>query len=131
MSKVNLEVANAEFERWAESNELSIDTSTFDQDELKSFEAFRQKFIARMQKGQLVVEDDGDLLFTPKGSTEQLRFNEPTGMLLSARMKNDDDTQAARRMLAQWTGAKPATFAEMPLRDFTFCSEILGFFVNS
>ncbi len=131
MSKVNLEVANAEFERWAESNELSIDTSTFDQDELKTFEAFRHKFIVRMQKGQLVVEDNGDLLFEPKGSKQQLRFDEPTGLILSARMKNDDDTQAARRMLAQWTGTEPNTFAQMPLRDFTFCSEILGFFVNS
>ena len=132
MNKVATEVAQQEFERWAEAFEIDISTDAFDPEELKAFEAFKAKFIKRVETGALTVDEDGVIEFTPRGDSEDpLKFDEPTGALLSARQKNDTDIQAARRVLAAWTGVAPKRFADMKLRDFNFCSELLAFFGNS
>ena len=130
--KVATEVAAVEFERWAELFEIDISTDGLDEEEVKAFEAFRNKFIKRVETGAITLDDDGVISFTPRGDDgDALKFDEPTGSLLSARLKNDSDVQAARRVLAAWSGAAPKRFADMKLRDFNFCSELLAFFGNS
>ena len=125
--QVAKDVATSEFDRWADTFEIDTDISDLADAEQKAFEAFRLKFIKRVQRGSLAVGDDGVLEFhLNEGS--MLRLDEPTGAILSARLKNDDDVQAARRMLGQWAGVPPKVFAEMKLRDFNFLSELLGFF---
>jgi hypothetical protein len=132
MSKVATEVAQQEFERWAETFEIDISTEAFDPEELKAFDGFKAKFIKRIETGALTIDDDGVIEFSPRGDDgDPLKFDEPTGALLSARQKNDTEIQAARRVLASWTGVAPKRFAEMKLRDFNFCSELLAFFGNS
>lgn len=132
MSKVATEVAQQEFERWAETFEIDISTDAFDPEELKAFDGFKAKFIKRIETGALTIDDDGVIEFSPRGDGgDPLKFDEPTGALLSARQKNDTEIQAARRVLASWTGVAPKRFAEMKLRDFNFCSELLAFFGNS
>ncbi|UGC98015.1 hypothetical protein [Oceanospirillum phage vB_OsaM_PD0307] len=132
MSKVATEVAQQEFERWAETFEIDISTDAFDPEELKAFDGFKAKFIKRIETGALTIDDDGVIEFSPRGDDgDPLKFDEPTGALLSARQKNDTEIQAARRVLASWTGVAPKRFAEMKLRDFNFCSELLAFFGNS
>ncbi len=132
MNKVASDVAQQEFERWAEVFEIDITTNDLDPEELKAFEAFKSKFIKRVESGALTVDEDGVIEFTPRGDSEEpLKFDEPTGSLLSARQKNDTDIQAARRVLAAWASVPPKRFADMKLRDFNFCSELLAFFGNS
>ena len=105
MNKVASDVAQQEFERWAEVFEIDITTADLDDEELKAFEAFKNKFIKRVESGALTVDEDGVIEFTPRGDSEEpLKFDEPTGSLLSARQKNDTDIQAARRVLAAWGG---------------------------
>ena len=130
MQKVDRETANAEFERWAD--EFEIDIHVESDEDVKAVDAFKAKFTKRVMNGQLVFNDDeGRLEFTPKGAEEALNFSEPMGDLLNARQKQDSDVQAARRTLAAWCGVSPTVFAKMPLREFNFCSELLGFFGNS
>lgn len=132
MNKVANEVAQQEFFRWAESFEIDITTDGLDAEEVKAFEAFKVKFIKRVESGALTVGEDGSLEFAPRGDKgEPLKLDEPTGAVLSARLKSDTDIQAARRVLASWSGASPTRFAEMKLRDFNFCTELLAFFANS
>ena len=132
MSKVEAEVAVAEFERWADVFEIDISTSDLDPEELKAFDGFKAKFIKRIETGALTVDEDGVIEFSPRGDDgDPLRFDEPTGALLSARQKNDTDIQAARRVLAAWAGVPAKRFADMKLRDFNFCSELLAFFGSS
>lgn len=132
MNKVATEVAQQEFERWAEAFEIDITTDALDPEELKAFEGFKAKFIKRVETGALTVDENGTIEFTPRGDDgEPLKFDEPTGALLSARQKNDTDIQAARRVMAAWCGVAPKRFADMKLRDFNFCSELLAFFGNS
>jgi hypothetical protein len=132
MKKVATEVAETEFARWAEAFDIDTDTADLDDEELKAFEAFSSKFIKRVESGALTVDEDGVLFFAPRGDDgDRLRFDEPTGALLSSRQKNDTDVQAARRALGAWAGVEPKRFADMKLRDFNFCSELLAFFGNS
>lgn len=130
--KVATEVAQQEFERWAAAFEIDISTDDLDAEETKAFEAFKSKFLKRVESGALTVDEDGVIEFTPRGDKEEpLKFDEPTGSLLSARQKNDTDVQAARRALGAWAGVPPKRFTDMKLRDFNFCSELLAFFGNS
>lgn len=131
MSKVALEVAEAEFERWAQSFELDVSGQGFDDEEMKDLKRFKSKFVARMQSGALVIDEDGTIEFTPRGQSAPLTFEEPDGSVLSARMKTDNDVQASRRILAAWAKVEPKAFADMKLRDVNFCSELLAFFGNS
>lgn len=126
--KMPKEVAVTEFERWAETFEISTDTGDMDKDSKADFEAFKAKFVKRTQSGALKVDDDGVIEFTPRGADSAVRFPEPTGALLSARQDKDNDVQALRRVLAQWTGTPSARFAEMPLADFNFCAGLFSFF---
>lgn len=128
--KVDKETAAAEFDRWAAAFE--IDVNVEDEDDAKYVAAFRAKFMKRVMNGQLAFNDDEESLhFTPRGGESELVFKEPTGELLSNRQKKDTETQSARRALGAWCGVSPVVFAKMPLREFNFCSELLGFFGNS
>lgn len=132
MSKVAREVAQAEFERWADVFEIDTTTEDMSDKELEAFNAFKIKFIRRVETGVLLVDGDGTLELSPRGGDGKLlKFNEPTGAVLSARKINDTDFQAVRRVLAMWTGAPPKRFADMKLRDFNFCTELLAFFGSS
>lgn len=132
MNKVATEVAQQEFERWAQIFEISTATEGLREEDLRAFEDFKAKFVARVESGALTVDEDGTLEFCPRDDkAEALKFAEPTGAILSARQKSDTDIQAARRVLAAWTGVSPTRFAEMKLRDFNFCAELLAFFGNS
>ena len=129
--KLTPQVAAVEFNQWAESLEISTDTSGLNEEDLKAFNSFKSKFSTRAVKGRLAINQDGSLTFNPRGVDTELTFKEPTGDVLSARLKNDSDDQAARRVLAAWTGAPAPTFAKMALNEFNFCVELLGFFANS
>lgn len=132
MNKVAKEVAEQEFERWAEAFEIDTNTAGLSDEELKAFEAFKDKFVKRVESGALSVDENGVIEFSPRGDSEDpLKFDEPTGAILSARQKGDTDIQGGRRMLAAWAGVSPKRFADMKLRDFNFCSELLAFFANS
>lgn len=126
--KMPKEVAAAEFERWAQTFEIDTDTDDMDKDSVGDFNAFKSKFLKRVQSGALKIDDEGVIEFTPRGSSGAVRFPEPTGALLSARQDKDNDVQALRRVLAQWTGTPAVRFAEMPLADFNFCAGLFSFF---
>ena len=129
-NKIDRETAGAEFDRWAEECEIDVDVES--EEDIKAVATFKDKFVKRAMAGRLVFNDEeGRLEFTPKGAEETLNFSEPMGDLLNARQKKDTDIQAARRTLAAWCGVSPVVFAKMPLREFNFCSELLGFFGNS
>ena len=131
--KVVAEVAESEFERWAEFFEIDVSTDDLTDEESKALEDFKGRFVKRVCSGALCVLDSGVLAFSPRGESDAapMEFDEPTGALLSTRLKNDTDVQAARRALAVWTGSPPKRFSDMKLRDFNFCAELLAFFGNS
>ena len=131
VTKVVNEVAVNEFERWASSFEIDTDIKDLDEDDTKAFHSFKNKFIKRVENGIITVDDAGVITMLPKGVENPMVFDEPTGELLSARLKNDSDVQAARRVLGSWAGVSPKVFSDMKLRDFNFCSELLAFFTNS
>lgn len=132
MSKIDRDTAIAEFERWADIMDLDGDLDGKSKDEKSAIASFKAKFVKRVQTGALTVSDDGVLALQPRGdSGEPIEFDEPTGRILSARRPDDTDVQASRRILADWTGQPAKRFADMTLRDFSFCAELIGFFSNS
>lgn len=126
------EVALVEFERWAGIFEIDLSEDGLTDEDIESIAAFRRKFVRRIMSGQLTVDDEGTLEYSPRGSKDDpLRFEEPIGTILSARKKGDSDAMAARRTLGQWAGVPPKQFSDMKMRDVNFCAELLGFFSTS
>ena len=64
--KVATEVAEQEFVRFIEAMDLDVDPKDWSDDDKKSYEDTKRKIIRAMERGDLVINDDGVPQFTPK-----------------------------------------------------------------
>lgn len=131
MNKISKEVAVSDFELWAEH--VSIDTSVADMEpeDRDAFEKTKRSIIKRIMAGSVYLNDSLDLVMKVRGTEREITFPEPKADILSARLKNDSDDQAQRRMLAHWVGVEPKFFSGIPLKEFVFCGELFTFFVSA
>lgn len=129
-NKVAREVAEAELVRFMEAMDLDADKSKMDPDDLKSFEEVKAKFVAAIERGQLVVDEKGRPVFTTS-TGEALTFNEPTGasfMAMDAK-KKDHNVGKMLMVLADITGRDAKVFSKLPNRDFKVCQAIVSLFL--
>lgn len=77
---VSKEVAEEEFYRFGEAMDLDFSMDGLDQEDQKGFEGQKRRVCRAIEKGSLVIEEDGTPVFTPQrsGDFPVLRFNEPT-----------------------------------------------------
>ncbi len=81
--KIALEVAEAEFDRWAQAMGLTrkLTRAGMDADDKKSMLDQRSCLIEAMLDGHLVVDDDGQFILTPQKGDDvtPITFFEPDG----------------------------------------------------
>lgn len=127
---VALEVAEAEFERFLDSMDIERDASRMDAEEKSSFEDIKRKFTRQVQLGKLVVDAQGQPVFTTStGST--ITFHEPTGasfMAMDSKKKGADFAKMCA-VLADMTRVDASTYAKMPNRDFKVCQMLVTLFL--
>ena len=63
--KVSKDAAEFEFLRFVEAMAIDVDTSTMDDDDLKSYEKQKGRIISAIMAGSLVINDNGEPVFTP------------------------------------------------------------------
>ena len=68
------EVAEQDFNRFAESMDLDIDPVDMDAEDKKGFEQQKDRIIAAIQSGSLVINDSGEPVFTPQRTKENRRY---------------------------------------------------------
>lgn len=130
--KCGMDVVEAEFERFAEAMDLDIDQSTMDAEDKSSFKGAFKTFAAAMQSGNLVVNEDGEPVFTPKkGDTSPITFHEPDGAAVMARdgRKKDHDVAKMYAQMAAMTGESIPRFAGMKARDLKVATAIFVLFM--
>lgn len=134
VEKVALEAAEAEFVRWSEAMDVAVklDTSTMDDDDRKSFEQQKRPIIDAIRFGRLVVDDQGQFVFTPQLGDDRspLTFPEPDGAALLSIDKAGKATDLVHKqytLLAAITGQYVQRFSKMKNRDLVVCNAILGF----
>lgn len=125
--KISLEMAEQEFERFADSMDIDIDTDSLNEEDVASFNEVRKKFIKALQKGSLVVNDEGEAVFTTtRGEPISLRFREPDGAALQAvdKRKKNEDVAKLYSIMGAISGKPPKTFANMKMADLKVCQAI-------
>lgn len=131
-NKVAREVAEQEFARWADAMDLvaKMDPDKLDQADKKSLAETRDIILNAIERGQLVVDDAGEFVFSPS-TGEPITFYEPTGASLMAAdtAASGKDVQKTLRVLADFTRQTVQRYATMKNRDLRVCQAIMVLFL--
>lgn len=132
MEKIVKEVAEQEFDRFAEMMDLDFDESSMDEEDLKSFQQQKRRLVLAIQSGSLVIDEKGQPVFTPQRSDnlDPITFYEPTGASLTATDKRKKGEEMAKMfaLMASATRTAPVTFSKMKMADFKVCQAIINLF---
>ena len=79
--KIAKEVAEQDFNRFVEAMALEVDPTNMDEDDHKGFTQQKDRIIRAIMSGSLVVNDNGEPVFTPQrtNDADAITFHEPTG----------------------------------------------------
>jgi hypothetical protein len=115
--KIAQEMAEAEFDRFASEMDLDIDVDLMDAEDLTAFLKQKRRFIAAIMDGSLVINDDGEAVYTPRksGDIQPLTFHERTGASTMAMdgKKKGHDVAKTYAVMADLTKTHSSTFAKM------------------
>lgn len=130
-SKIPRELAESEFERFAEAMDLDIDRTRMDADDQKGLDEAKQVLFRAMERGQLVIDEKGQPVFTPS-SGEPITFYEPTGASFISMDAKKKDHQVAKliAIMADITRLPEKIFSKLPNRDFKVCRTIVTLFLG-
>lgn len=130
---VGREVAESELQRFLESMDLldKLEAKMTD-DDARSLDNTKERIIAAMMRGYLVIDDKGQPVYTPQlGICEPITFYEPTGatfMAMDGAGKGKDMTKMFR-MLGEMCQCDPSRFSKMKNRDLGVCLAIMTLFL--
>jgi hypothetical protein len=130
--KIAKEVAEAEFLRFIEAMDLDADTTDMSEEDVKGFNNLKAPLIKAIQKGNLVVNESGEFVFTPtKGDGKSIVFKEPTGSSLQAQDKRKSAETYARLYLTMgdMTGMPASYFSSCHWRDLKVMTSIVTLFL--
>lgn len=131
------ELAESEFNRWAEENDIDTDTAEMNEDEKKSFDNMKKKIVKSIASGQSVVNDEGNLEVTlgknnPAGyAGTALTFKAPSAQAFLG-IDNFKDNQNIHKMAAimsAMTGKDISYFSKICVKDFKLFMVIATFFL--
>jgi hypothetical protein len=134
MEKIAKEVAEVEFLRFADCMDLDIDLASMDEDDKKEFEKQKDRIISSIQNGNLVINENGEPVFTPKrsGESKPITFFEPSGATLMAmdRKKKAEDIGKMYALMGDMTKTDSSTFSKMKMGDLKICLAITTIFLG-
>lgn len=133
MSKIALEVAEAEFDRFVSLMEIDVDTDDMDEEEAKSFRGMKKKLMFAIQSGALTFAENGEPTYTPRRSEDQtpLTFKEPKGAAISVqRNKKASDASQMFAIMGDITGTHGNIFSKMVMKDLQVCTSITNLFLD-
>jgi len=132
--KIALEVAEAEFTRFGDLMDLDLDPLDMDEEDKKGFEQQKKRVISSIQNGSLIINENGEPIFTPtvKEGANPLTFHEPTGASLMAmdHKKRTEDVGKLYATMADMTGSSTGIFSKMKMRDLKVCMAITTLFLG-
>lgn len=134
-NKIAPEVAEAELDRFADLMDLDFDIETMEDDDKKSFLSNKKTLVKALMKGSLVIDDNGQPVFTPARSENKnpLTFREPTGASLQAMDKvpnKNADVSKIFALMATLTGADRTVFGKMVMTDLKVCQAVTAAFLG-
>ncbi len=132
--KIAKEVAEQEFNRFVDSMDLDVDPADMDEDDRKGFTQQKDRVIAAIQSGALVIKDSGEPVFTPQrtNDADAITFHEPTGASLMAmdRKKKTEDIGKLYAAMGDITKTHANVFSKMKMADLKVCMAITTLFLG-
>ena len=133
-NKVAKEVAEQEFERFAEVMDLDVDPAFLDDEDKKGLELQKNRIVAAIMAGSLVINDDGEPVYTPQRSEDRtpITFHEPSGASLMEmdRKKKNEDIGKLYAIMASMGKVHANTFAKMKMSDLKVCQAVTTLFLG-
>jgi hypothetical protein len=136
MSKVGKDVAEAEFERMCEARRVCTDADQLDADDITGLADIRKKLVRAIVAGHLVVEDNGDPVYTPPvEGAKPLHFHKPTSATYMAMDGKADDAQGSHmrmvRAITEMTRSNKGEVSKLEAPDYQVCQSISQLFLAS
>jgi len=135
--KINIEMAEKEFERWAEAWDIYINEGSLNSEAMEELQQHKDRFINAIQKGRAVVSDDGSLitynLIEPVAQIDKVEMRIPKGSAWIV-MDKYKDKQLIHKMnafMGEASKTNPKIFASMDGRDIKFFQSITAIFLGS
>ena len=127
-NKVADEVAEAEFDRFLDCMDIDAGLRGMDDEDRAAFFESKRRFLRAVKNGSLVVNENGEPVFTPVKSdnTNPITFREPEGahLMQADTKKKDHAVTKFYAMMAGLTGESVQRFAKMKQRDLAVCQAI-------
>ena len=134
--KVVLEMAEQEFDQWAEAMDLDLDTADMDAEDLTAFSKQKRRIVRAVQKGALVFNDDGEAVYTPQNAKSKhqdaITFHERTGAAVMAMdgKKKGHDISKTYAVMGGMCKAHPSVFAGLVGIDGKICEAIFALLMD-
>jgi len=132
MGEVATEVAEQEFERFAEAMDLDVDHSKMDADDRKGFDDAKRTLVRALETGHMTVDDKGQPVLHPTTGAADLTFYEPTGATFMEMDGQKTSHQMGRLivLIAAMTRVAPKVISSLPNRDFKICKTLVVLFLG-
>lgn len=134
--KIATEVCESDFAHFCEAMDIDVDPKGQDDDDKKSLQDCKRTMMRAMERGFLVVSENGEPVYTPVGGDPDFRsvitFHEPKGEAWTARdsVKDGHDTKKLYASMASMTGLSVARFNRMAARDLKVCVAVALLFLG-
>jgi len=131
---ISSDMAESEFNRFTDAMDLDVDTSCMDIEDKTTFEKQKRRLIKALQNGSLVINDNGEPVYTPQKSTpnEPLVFHEQTGAALMSmdRLKKNHDVAKTYAVMGNICKVPQDVFAKMKGIDIKICMIIFSLLMD-
>lgn len=130
------EVAEAEFQRFAEAMDLDVDTSRMDVEDLSAFNKQKSRILRAMESSALVVNEKGEAVYTPQRPESKHRdaitFHERTGASLMAMdgKKKGHDVAKTYAVMGDMCKVHPGVFAGLAGPDIKVCEALFALLMD-
>lgn len=132
--KIAAEMAEAEFERFVDEMDIDANTAAMDEEDRTQFQKQKSRMVRAIQKGALIITEDGEAIYTPQrsGEIEPIHFRERTGATAIAAdgVKKGRDASKAYHMMADMAGIEPRTFSKLRGVDIKVCEAIFALLMD-
>jgi len=135
-SKVTLEVAELEFDRFVDAMDLDLDVADMDAEDLTAFNKQKRRILKAIEKGALVINENGEAVYTKKKKKtkrqEPITFHERTGASLMAMdgKKKSHEVAKTYAILGDMCRVHPSTFASMVGIDVKICEALFALLMD-
>jgi ABC-type uncharacterized transport system ATPase subunit len=136
MGTIAKEVADQEFDRFVSEMDLDLDEAGMDAEDLTAFNKQKSKIIRALQRGDLIINDKGEAVYTPSNPKSQhkepITFHERTGASLMAMdgKKKGYDVAKTYAVLADMCNVHQNVFAGLVGSDVKVCEALFSLLMD-